>query len=90
MSRTETKGFCPVSRQRRVTLTGVDRQLSVDELVRGLVPRMRLPRLDARGRPLSYHVRLDREGRHLHASERVGDALQDEDELTVQPYISAG
>jgi len=79
-----------VSRQRCVTLTGVDRELSVGELVRGLVPRMRLPRSDAQGRPLTYHVRLDREGRHLNFSERVGESLQDQDELTIQPYISAG
>jgi hypothetical protein len=79
-----------VSRQRRVALSGVDREISVGELVRGVVPRMRLPRLDAQGRPLSYQVRLDREGRHLNFSERVGEVLEDRDELTVQPFISAG
>jgi len=34
--------------------------------------------------------RLEREGRHLHASERIGDALQTEDHLTLHPNIDAG
>ena len=64
---------------------------SVGELVQGLVKsRMRLPEHDPEGRPLNYHARLEREGRHLHASERVGDALKEDDEIVLQPNIQAG
>jgi hypothetical protein len=42
------------------------------------------------GRPLTYHARLEREGRHLHASERVGDAVQNGDKVVLQPNIDAG
>jgi hypothetical protein len=64
---------------------------TVGELVQGLVnSRMRLLGLDVEGRPLNYHARLEREGRHLHASETVGDVLKDEDEIVLQPHIVAG
>jgi hypothetical protein len=51
---------------------------------------MNLPRQDTSGAPLTYHARLEREGRHLHASERIGDALERKDRLTLQPNIDAG
>jgi hypothetical protein len=63
---------------------------TVGELSRGLLTRMNLPRTDVEGRPLSYHVRLEREGRHLHASETVGEVLQENDQLVLQPKIQAG
>jgi hypothetical protein len=64
---------------------------TVGELVEGLLKsRMRLPQQDSEGRALSYWARLEREGRHLHSSERVGDALREDDELVLQPSIQAG
>jgi hypothetical protein len=39
---------------------------------------------------LSYQARLEREGRHLNAAERIGDALERGDKLTLQPNIDAG
>jgi len=51
---------------------------------------MKLPRLGSGGRPLTYHARLEREGRHLHATEVVGEALQPKDRLMIQPTIEAG
>lgn len=54
------------------------------------VPRMKLPRLDSGGRSLRYHALLDREGRHLHASEKLGDATVPNDRLVLQPDIDAG
>jgi hypothetical protein len=42
------------------------------------------------GRPLTYHARLDREGRHLQSSELVGQALQEGDRVVLQPNIDAG
>ena len=67
-----------------------DREMSVGELLDALVPRMKLPRLGNGGRPLTYHARLEREGRHLHATEVVGQALQSQDRLMIQPTIEAG
>lgn len=67
-----------------------DREMSVGELLDTLVPRMRLPRLGNGGRSLTYHARLEREGRHLHTTEVVGEALQSRDRIMIQPTIEAG
>ena len=67
-----------------------DREMCIGELLDSLVPRMRLPRLGNGGRPLTYHARLEREGRHLHATEVVGEALLPQDRLMIQPTIEAG
>jgi hypothetical protein len=66
-----------------------DTETTVGELVDTLLPRMGLPPM-ADGRPLSYSARLERAGRHLQGSERVADALQDNDELMLSPSINAG
>jgi len=58
--------------------------------VSGQLSQMNLPQNDVGGRPLTYHARLEREGRHLHASERVGDAVQAGDKVVLQPNIDAG
>ena len=63
---------------------------TVGELIQDMLGTMSLPPSDSAGRPLNYHARLEREGRHLHASERIGDALQEGDHLTLQPNIDAG
>ncbi len=81
-----------VARQRLVRVRGVPVEATVGEVVEALVgSRMNLPRTDAEGRPLVYHARLDREGRHLHASEHIGDVIREEtDTLVLQPNIQAG
>lgn len=79
-----------VSGYRKVRAAGISPEMTVGELVEGLVPKMELPGKDAVGRPVSYHARSDREGRHLHASELVGDVLEPGDHLVLQPYIQAG
>ena len=79
-----------VSRQRLVTANAVPREATVGEIVQGLVSRMGLPGKDVEGRELTYHARLDREGRHLHASESVGDVLRENDEVVLHPKIQAG
>lgn len=63
---------------------------TVGELVQDMLGKMSLTQSDSGGRPLNYHARLEREGRHLHASERIGDALQEGDHLILQPNIDAG
>jgi hypothetical protein len=63
---------------------------TVGELIQDMLSKMSLPQSDSGGRPLNYHARLEREGRHLHASERLGDVLEMNDHLTLQPNIDAG
>ena len=91
---TMTKGIgvevSDVSGQKMVNVTNLAADSSVGELIQGLLGRMHLPPNDVSGRPLTYHARLEREGRHLHASERVGDALQTGDRVVLQPNIDAG
>ncbi len=79
-----------VTGQRLVDIKDVPTDATIGELVDGLLPRMNLPRDDNGGRPLTYHARLEREGRHLHASELVGETLQPNDRLVLQPEINAG
>ena len=80
-----------VTGQNVVNVTSLDRAMSVGELLESLVPKMRLPLLGNGGRRLTYHARHDRTGRHLHASELLGDSgLEDKDRITVQPSIQAG
>ncbi|HEV7403701.1 MAG TPA: hypothetical protein VGO11_12270 [Chthoniobacteraceae bacterium] len=72
-----------------VQLSDVSIDLTVGELLDSLVESMHLPRHDRSGRPLEYQARLDREGRHLHRSERVA-VLEQDDELVLHPSVDAG
>jgi hypothetical protein len=78
------------SGQKMVEVPELENDITVGELIEGLLPVMKLPQNDAGGRPLVYHARLEREGRHLHVSELVGDALAPGDRLTLLPNIDAG
>jgi len=71
-------------------VSDVSSDSTVRELVQGLLARMRLVDKDVEGRPIEYRARLEREGRHLHDSELVGDALLPDDEIVLQPKINAG
>ena len=79
-----------VSGQKSVRASGVERTSTIGELVQGLLAKMGLARNDAEGRPLSYYARLEREGRRLNATELVGESIEDDDEITLTPNISAG
>lgn len=79
-----------VSGQKERTVTKPPRDATVGELIQAMLPQMRLPEADANGRPLTYHARLEREGRHLHGSEVIGEALEPNDRLVLQPNIDAG
>jgi hypothetical protein len=79
-----------VSGQKNFTVSDAPQDSTVGELIQGLLGEMELPQNDVSGRPLVYQALLEREGRHLHASERVGDALQQGDQLVLQPNIDAG
>ncbi len=79
-----------VTGQKKFKLTGIPTHASVGELVRGALARMGLGSRDHTGQELDYRARLERDGRQLHSSERVGDALQSDDEIVLTPRISAG
>jgi len=79
-----------VSEQKQVVISDLQAATTVGELIEGLLPQMRLPRNDVEGRPLVYQARLEREGRHLHGSERLGEAVQQGDRLVLQPNVEAG
>lgn len=79
-----------VSGQKTATVSDVPSDASVGELVEQLLAELRLTRNDTSGRPLTYHARLEREGRHLMPSELVGNALLSGDRLVLQPNIDAG
>lgn len=79
-----------VSGQKVFSVSNAPTSNTVGELVNEMLGKMNLPRNDASGAPLTYQARLEREGRHLNASERIGDALERGDRLTLQPNIDAG
>ena len=66
------------------------RDATVGEWVEALVDRLGLKRNDGSGNPYAYRPRLEREGRHLNASEIVGDVLEEDDQVVLQPNVSAG
>lgn len=65
-------------------------EATVGELVQTFVGRMGLNDKDKQGNPFVYRARLEREGRHLNASEIVGDVLREDDRLTLHPNVDAG
>jgi hypothetical protein len=79
-----------VSGQKTARIRDVPIDWSVGELVQGLLSQMNLPQNDTSGRPLTYHLLLEREGRHLHGSELVGAAMETGDKVILQPNIDAG
>jgi hypothetical protein len=63
---------------------------SMDDLVQDLLPKLQLPAQDSAGRPLTYHARIERLGRHAHGSETVGDVLEPNDLIALHPNVDAG
>jgi hypothetical protein len=79
-----------VSGQKQFQFSRVRADDTVGEVLSRAVLEMNMPQTDVAGRPLVYHARLEREGRHLHTSERIGDAVVTDDNLTILPNIDAG
>ena len=79
-----------VSGQKLRSVSGIPNDATVGELTQTLLSQMNLPRNDGEGRPLTYHTLNEREGRHLHASERVGEVVHEGDTLVLEPNIDAG
>jgi hypothetical protein len=75
---------------KKFSVTDVSPRSTVGELVDSLLKRMGLMTSDAGGADLKYRARLKRDGRNLHGSELVGDALVTDDEISLQPRINAG
>jgi hypothetical protein len=63
---------------------------TIAELISAAIPKMKLPSKDDSGSSISYRARHEREGRHLNDSELVGDSLQNDDRLVLEPNIEAG
>ncbi len=79
-----------VTGQKVFGVSNIQDQMTITDLISGLVSRMRLPANDSAGRPLSYHARLDREGRHMQGTERVRESVQPGDRIVLQPNVDAG
>ena len=79
-----------VSGQKVARASEVPADATIGEFIQAMLSEMNLPANDVSGRPLTYHALLEREGRHLHASESVGAALQEDDKVVLQPNIDAG
>ncbi len=67
-----------------------DEDLTVQELLQELSRRMELPSSDANGRPTSYSLLHDGEGRVVNPSERVHEAFKTGDRVVLTPHIEAG
>jgi hypothetical protein len=81
---------CDATRQKSATVTDVPPEVTVEELVNGLLDELNLPHNNQGGGSLSYMALLEREARQLNPSDRVGDVLQDNDQITLSPDVIAG
>lgn len=79
-----------VSRQKVLNVEEVSPETTAAELVQNLIDDLNLNRNDAEGRSLSYRAMLRREARHLHGTERIGDATVPGDWIVLQPNVDAG
>jgi hypothetical protein len=79
-----------VSGQKVATVRDIPNDATVGDLIQGLLHSVNLPKNDPSGRPVAYHARLEREGRHLHDSEMVIEALKPDDHIVLHPNVDAG
>ena len=78
-----------VSGQREYVARDVPTDASWGETLKSLLAHLSLPKNSPAGETV-WTGRLEREGRHLHSTEIVGDALRDEDRIVLQPEVNAG
>lgn len=78
------------SGQKRFDVRSIPGATTIAELVRSLRTTLGLVEHDAKGNQIAYRARLDREGRHLHGAERVGDAVKPGDTIALSPKVNAG
>ncbi len=79
-----------VTGQKSYRVDHIPDEESVAELLIELQSKMGMSTNDVSGRPISYHALHEREGRHLHGTEKVRDALKTGDRIVLQPNIDAG
>jgi len=75
--------------QRQCTMRDLPRDASWGEVMKVALSNLKLPKSSA-GQDTIWTGRLEREGRHLHSSEVIADALQDDDRVVLQPETTAG
>lgn len=78
------------SGQRQYAIKNFPIGAQIRELIGVLIPQMGLSSKDSSGRPLDYQVFSKRESCHLRGSEIVGEALQQDDQISLLPDIQAG
>jgi len=80
-----------VSRQRVRHIEDVPRETTAAEIVQSYLDDLGIPAIEPEtGRSLTYRAMLPREGRHLRPNERIGDSLEQNDWVVLQPNIDAG
>jgi hypothetical protein len=79
-----------VTSQKRAKVRDIASDATVGELVQGLLSQLRMPQTDIEGRPLTYGVRRQSDGLHIHSSQRVAEALKTGDHIVLQPSVEAG
>ena len=83
--------FNDVSGGKPIAVSDVAIAITIGELLdEAVIPQMHLLDRDSSGRALEWSPRLQREGRTLHRSETVGEALQEDDEVVLAPNVDAG
>jgi len=78
-----------VSEQQEFIARDLDPQASWGETLKRIVAGLDLPP-NTPAEANAWTGRLEREGRHLHPSEILGEALEDLDEVVLQPEVVAG
>jgi hypothetical protein len=73
-----------VSGQKILNVPNIPLDATIGEITHGLLAKMNLTE------SVPYQLRLERQRRHLHASERVADALETGDKVVLHPSIDAG
>ncbi len=79
-----------VTRQKVRSIENVSTQATTAELVHAFIDDLNMPRNDPAGRSLTYRALNRREARHLRPDERLGDSVQNNDWLVIQPNVDAG
>ena len=67
----------------------VPSDVTVGDLVAGYTRQLKLPEVDAQGRPVLYGARTSA-GETLNSSDRLGDVLVDDEVVTLTKSVTAG
>lgn len=67
----------------------VPSDVTVGELVEGYTKQLKLPEVDAQGRPVLYGARTS-SGDTLNSSDRIGDVVVEDEVVTLTKSVTAG